>query len=176
MKRKIDLIRVQACPLSRSRGRLTVGGVSYPCLLGRSGIAAAKREGDGVTPRGALPLRGLFQRVDRAPRIPCALPFRAIRPEDAWCDDACDRRYNRLIRRPPGQEAEERLARGDRLYDVVVPLGWNDAPAVKGRGSAIFWHVARENGAPTAGCVAVAPDVFRKVLPRLSRHAVMMVT
>ena len=58
--------------------------------------------------------------------------------------------------------------RADRLYDVVVPLGWNDGPTVRGRGSAIFWHVARENGAPTAGCVAVAPEVFRKVLPRLA--------
>lgn len=175
MKRKIDLIRVQASPLSPSRGRLTVGGISYPCVLGRSGVATTKREGDGVTPRGLLPLRGLFQRLDRAPRIACALPFRAIRPQDAWCDDAGDRRYNRLIQRPPEDNAEERLARGDRLYDVIVPLGWNDAPVVRGRGSAIFWHVCRENGAPTAGCVAVTPEVFRKVLPRLSRHAVMVV-
>lgn len=175
MKRKIDLIRVQASPLSRSRGRLTVGGISYPCVLGRSGVAATKREGDGVTPRAVLPLRGLFQRLDRAPRIPCDLPFRAIRPQDAWCDDTGDRRYNRLIERPPEDNAEERLARGDRLYDVIVPLGWNDAPVVKGRGSAIFWHVCRENGTPTAGCVAVTPEVFRKVLPRLSRHAVMVV-
>ncbi|MBP0577688.1 hypothetical protein J8I29_00065 [Labrys sp. LIt4] len=175
MKRKIDLIRVQASPLSRSRGRLTVGGVSYPCVLGRSGVAATKREGDGVTPRAALPLRGLFQRLDRAPRIPSQLPFRAIRPQDAWCDDVCDRRYNTLIQRPLDQNAEERLARGDRLYDVIVPLGWNDAPIVKGRGSAIFWHVSRENNAPTAGCVAVTPAVFRKVLPRLSRHAVMII-
>lgn len=175
MKRKIDLIRVQASPLSRSRGRLTVGGVSYPCVLGRSGIAVTKREGDGVTPRAVLPLRGLFQRLDRAPRIPSQLSFRAIRPEDAWCDDVCDRRYNTLIHRPVEQNAEERLARGDRLYDVIVPLGWNDAPTVRGRGSAIFWHVSRENNAPTAGCVAVAPEVFRKVLPRLSRHAVMII-
>jgi len=45
----------------------------------------------------------------------------------------------------------------------------------KGRGSAIFWHLCREAGTPTAGCVAVDPAVFRKVLPRLSRRAVMTI-
>ncbi|MDQ0392430.1 L,D-transpeptidase family protein [Labrys monachus] len=154
---------------------MSAGSVSFACVLGRGGILAAKREGDGGTPRGRLPLRCLLQRTDRGRRIPSLLPFRAIRPEDAWCDDVADRRYNRLIRRAPGEPAEERLMRADRLYDIVVPLGWNDGPIVRGRGSAIFWHVARGNGAPTAGCVAVAPEVFRKVLPRLSRHAVMVI-
>ena len=175
MKRNISLIRVQASAGDRKRGRLSVGNASFACVLGRGGIVADKREGDGGTPRGCLPLRGLMQRGGRGPRIPGLLPFRAIRPEDAWCDDPRDRRYNTLIRQPPGEPAEERLARADRLYDILVPLGWNDGPIVRGRGSAIFWHVARENGAPTAGCVAVTPDVFRKVLPRLSRQAVMRI-
>ncbi|GLS22331.1 hypothetical protein GCM10007874_53490 [Labrys miyagiensis] len=175
MKRRIRLLRVQASPLCRTKGRLTVAGITFPCVLGRSGLVTAKREGDGGTPRGALPLRGLLQRRDRGPRIPSALPFHAIQPEDAWCDDVADRRYNKPIKRPLDQTSEERLTRADRLYDVIVPLGWNDGPIVKGRGSAIFWHLSRENGSPTAGCVAVTPDVFRKVLPRLSRHAVMVI-
>ncbi|WP_413991750.1 L,D-transpeptidase family protein [Labrys okinawensis] len=175
MKRQIRLLRVQASPLCHTKGRLTIAGVTFPCVLGRSGLVTAKREGDGGTPRGALPLRGLLQRRDRGPRIPSALPFHAIRPEDAWCDDVADRRYNKPIKRPLDQTSEERLTRADRLYDVIIPLGWNDGPIVKGRGSAIFWHLSRENGSPTAGCVAVTPDVFRKVLPRLSRHAVMVI-
>jgi L,D-peptidoglycan transpeptidase YkuD (ErfK/YbiS/YcfS/YnhG family) len=41
-------------------------------------------------------------------------------------------------------------------------LGWNDQPVVKGRGSAIFLHVARPDFAPTEGCVALAlPDLSR---------------
>jgi L,D-peptidoglycan transpeptidase YkuD (ErfK/YbiS/YcfS/YnhG family) len=35
-------------------------------------------------------------------------------------------------------------------------LGWNDAPVVRGRGSAIFLHVARPDYAPTEGCVALS--------------------
>jgi L,D-peptidoglycan transpeptidase YkuD (ErfK/YbiS/YcfS/YnhG family) len=174
MKQKLARIDVRRRPTCRTQGILTIGNVAYACVLGRSGIRVAKREGDGGTPRGSLPLRAVFQRRDRGPRLPSLLPFRQIAPELAWCDDAADRRYNRLIRRPEG-EAEERLWRQDRLYDIIVPLGWNDGPVVKGRGSAIFWHLCRPARTPTAGCVAVDAAVFRKVLPRLARKATMRI-
>lgn len=174
MKEKLVHLRVHALPGNRQRGRLIAGAVAYPCVLGRSGIVTGKREGDGGTPRAALPLRRVFQRTDRLARLATLLPSRAIRPTDAWCDDAGDRRYNRLIQKPGGA-SEERLWRQDRLYDVVVELGWNDRPVRRGRGSAIFWHVCRPDRTPTAGCVAVEPQVFRKLLPRLSRRAVMII-
>jgi L,D-peptidoglycan transpeptidase YkuD (ErfK/YbiS/YcfS/YnhG family) len=173
-KRKLTFIRVRRSALAPTRGLLEVGCVAYPCLLGRAGIVVAKREGDGGTPRARLRLRCVIQRLDKGSRLQSLLPFRATRPDDAWCDDPRDRRYNRRIRRPPGS-AQECLWRNDRLYDVIVTLGWNDGPIVRGRGSAIFWHVCRDKGGPTAGCIAVEPAVFRKVLPRLSRHAMMVI-
>ena len=173
-KPKLKLLRVMAHPTDHRRGILRVGGVDYSCILGRSGIVRDKREGDGGTPQGRLALRSVLQRPGRGARLAGTLPFRMTRRSDAWCDDPADRRYNRLVSLPAGT-AEERLWRSDRLYDVVVPLGWNDGPTVKGRGSAIFWHVCREAGTPTAGCVAVEPSVFRKILPRLSRRAVMVI-
>jgi L,D-peptidoglycan transpeptidase YkuD (ErfK/YbiS/YcfS/YnhG family) len=39
---------------------------------------------------------------------------------------------------------------------LIVPLGYNDNPPVTGLGSAIFLHVARDDYAPTEGCVALA--------------------
>jgi L,D-peptidoglycan transpeptidase YkuD (ErfK/YbiS/YcfS/YnhG family) len=171
---KLKVLRVRRHPTDRVRGILVAGSVSYPCVVGRSGIVVAKREGDGGTPRGRLALRCLIQRHDKGRRVQSLLPHRATRHEDAWCDDPADRRYNRLIRRPAGC-VEESLWRADGLYDLVVPLGWNDGPTVRGRGSAIFLHVWRGREAPTAGCVAVTPAVFRKVLPRLSREAVMVI-
>lgn len=158
----------------RRQGFLIAGSAIFPCALGRSGIVVAKREGDGGTPRARLPLRRVFYRADRLRRPSSLLPVRAITSRDAWCDDQNDRRYNRLIDRPPG-EAEERLARADNLYDVIVELGWNDAPVQRGRGSAIFWHLARPGFTPTAGCVAVTGDIFGKVLPRLARRCAIVV-
>jgi L,D-peptidoglycan transpeptidase YkuD (ErfK/YbiS/YcfS/YnhG family) len=173
-RQKLRILRVLAHPTRKSRGVIVAGGVAYPCALGRSGIVVGKREGDGGTPKARLRLRPGFHRSDRGRRPATALSLRPIRRGDAWCDDVADRRYNRLIDLPPGA-AEERLWRQDRLYDIVVPLGWNDGPVVRGRGSAIFWHVCRDGLGPTAGCVAVEPAVFRKLLPRLSRDAVMVI-
>lgn len=167
-------LRVFASVRDRSKGFLIAGAASFPCALGRSGILTRKREGDGGTPRADLPLRRVFYRADRIGRPLTLLPLRQIGPRDAWCDDATDRRYNRLIDRPPGQ-AEERLQREDKLYNVIVELGWNDRPVIRGRGSAIFWHLARPGFTPTAGCVAVEAHVFTKVLPRLARRCVISV-
>ena len=171
---RLTRLRVFASVRDRSKGFLVAGGSIFPCALGRAGIVTRKREGDGGTPRARLPLRSVLYRGDRQVRPHSALPLRAITPRDAWCDDAGDRRYNRLIERPPG-EAQERLQRDDQLYDIVVELGWNDAPVIRGRGSAIFWHLARPGLTPTAGCVAVERHVFVKLLPRLSRDCVMVV-
>ncbi len=158
----------------RSRGFVLAGLAAFPCALGRGGIVVMKREGDGGTPRAALPLRRVFCRRDKGPTPVTRLPRRWTTRTDAWCDDQADRRYNRLIARPPGA-AEERLWREDHLYDVIVELGWNDRPVRRGRGSAIFWHLPRAGLTPTAGCVATPRGVFRKVLPRLARKAVMVV-
>lgn len=174
MRRGLTELRVFASVRDRRKGFLIAGHAIFPCALGRSGIVARKREGDGGTPQARLPLRRVFFRADRMPRPRTPLSLRAITPRDAWCDDVSDRRYNRLIDRPPGA-AEERLARTDHLYDVIVELGWNDDPVIRGRGSAIFWHLPRAGFTPTAGCVAVERHVFQKLLPRLSRDCVMIV-
>lgn len=172
--RNLSSLRVFASVHDRRKGFLVAGGAVFPCALGRSGIGTVKREGDGRTPRTDLPLRSLFYRADRLARPRTLLPLKRIGPRDAWCDDQKDRRYNRLIDQPPG-EAEERLQREDHLYDVIVELGWNDRPVQRGRGSAIFWHLARPGFTPTAGCVAVEGHVFAKVLPRLARHCRIVV-
>ena len=173
-KRLVTQIFVHSLPGRPSRGIVHVGQAAFPCALGRSGIHAVKREGDGRTPRAHLPLRRVFYRDDRLRRPASLQAVRAIRPTDAWCDDAGDRRYNRLISRPPGS-AEECLTRADHLYDVVVELGWNDRPVRRHCGSAIFWHGARDGFTPTAGCVAIRREDFAKILPRLARDAVMVI-
>lgn len=123
--------------------------------LGRSSIVPLKREGDGGTPLGRFPMRQVLYRADRIPRPRTKLPVRAIRADDGWCENPADRNYNRLVKLSPRSGAD-RLQRADQLYDLVLVLGHNDRPRVKGKGSAIFVHLARPGYAPTAGCIALA--------------------
>ncbi len=143
---------------------LTIGGDGWLCLgarryraaLGRSGISAQKREGDGATPAGILPLRQVLYRRDRLARPATRLAARAIAAQDGWCDDPNDSaQYNRPVLLPNPARAEH-LWREDGLYDLLVVLGHNDDPPVPGLGSAIFLHVARPDFGPTEGCVALA--------------------
>jgi L,D-peptidoglycan transpeptidase YkuD (ErfK/YbiS/YcfS/YnhG family) len=123
--------------------------------IGRGGVRSDKREGDGATPAGVLPLRRVLYRADRIGVPVCATPRAPLAPQDGWCDDPGHADYNRLVRLPhPARH--EALWRDDGLYDVIGVLGWNDAPVAPGRGSAIFLHVARPQYAPTEGCIALA--------------------
>ncbi len=130
------------------------------CATGRAGISASKREGDGATPAGNFAMRFLLYRPDRGAAPRTGLPVRPIATDDGWCDAPADPAYNRLIQLPYPAGAEA-LWRADALYDLVVPLGYNDLPVVPGLGSAIFLHLATPDFAPTAGCVALArPDLI----------------
>lgn len=145
-------------------GILRLGPHAWRCALGRGGIRADKREGDGATPAGLLPLRRVLYRADRvAPPAPCAVPVEPLAPEDGWCDDPMHPDYNRRITLP-NPARHERLWRDDALYDLVGILGWNDMPVRRGRGSAIFLHPAREDFAPTDGCIALRVADLRAAL------------
>ena len=144
-------------------GRLVLGGLVFRAALGRGGVRRDKQEGDGATPPGLLPLRRVLYRADRVRAPECTVPVEPIVPTDGWCDDATQADYNRMIRLPYDGHYEE-LWRQDGLYDVVGVLGWNDAPVRRGRGSAIFMHVARSDYPPTEGCIALALGDLRQVL------------
>ena len=177
MKRtRLPRLRVRALVTDRTRGQLLAGAVVIPCALGRSGIAQAKREGDGASPRGAFRLRGGVYRPDHFGARPSSpLPLRPSAPGDGWCDDARDRRYNRPIRLPAPGVSAEAMWREDGLYDVVLDIDYNRARIRPGRGSAIFMHVARAGYRPTEGCVALAkPDLVR-LLRRLGPRTVLRI-
>jgi L,D-peptidoglycan transpeptidase YkuD (ErfK/YbiS/YcfS/YnhG family) len=142
-------------------GRLTLRNEVFRAALGRAGVRLHKEEGDEATPLGILVLRRVLYRLDRLSGPLCGVPIEPIGEADGWCDDPTHRDYNRMVRLPHEAHAEE-LWRSDHLYDVVGVLGWNDAPPVRGLGSAIFLHVAAPDYPPTAGCVALAlPDLLR---------------
>jgi L,D-peptidoglycan transpeptidase YkuD (ErfK/YbiS/YcfS/YnhG family) len=146
-----------------SSGLLTHRNRLYRCALGRGGLKANKREGDGATPIGQFFVRELLYRRDRIAIPTTGLVARVIQPDFGWSDDPADPAYNREVHRPH-QYGHESLFREDNLYDLIVPLGYNDNPPVTGLGSAIFLHVARDGYTPTEGCVALALVDLLRVL------------
>ena len=105
----------------------------------------------------------MLYRADRGTAPVCRVPVEPLAPEDGWCDDPSHPDYNRAVRLPhPARH--EHLWRDDPVYDVIGVLGWNDRPVVRGRGSAIFLHVARPDLAPTEGCIALPPRDLRAAL------------
>jgi L,D-peptidoglycan transpeptidase YkuD (ErfK/YbiS/YcfS/YnhG family) len=166
--RKVTLgtISVRARPGQPTRGWLVAGPLALPVALGRGGIKANKREGDGGTPRGRFRLKRLWWRNDRLAKPRTLLPLRRIGTADGWCEDPRDRRYNQPIRLGAGHPGD-RLKRADHLYDLIVELDHNTRPRIAGRGSAVFVHIARPGFAPTAGCVALTAPALRRLVARL---------
>jgi L,D-peptidoglycan transpeptidase YkuD (ErfK/YbiS/YcfS/YnhG family) len=164
--RPLSAIGVHPAAGDPRRGWLTADGWTVPVGLGRGGILANKREGDGGTPRGTFHPRQLWWRADRHSRPRTFLPVRAIRPEHAWCEDPADRHYNQPIRLTR-EQGGDRLTRKDHLYDFIVEIDHNTKPRVAGRGSAVFLHLARANFGPTAGCVSMTRAAMLRLLRRL---------
>ena len=159
-------IRIRAAAGNPCRGWLVAGHHAIPVALGRGGIIASKREGDGGTPKGIFRPRQLWWRADRAPRPQTFLPVRAIHPEDAWCEDPASRHYNQAIKL--GRQASgDRLTRDDHLYDFIIEIDHNTQPTIAGRGSAVFLHLARPNFSPTAGCVSMTKSAMLQLLRRM---------
>jgi len=143
-------------------------GRQFACAIGWGGVRSNKREGDGATPAGRFPLRRVHYRPDRMAPPRTALPIAPLSPRDGWCDDPGHPLYNRPLRLPHDARHEE-LWRLDRVYDLIVILGHNDAPVVPGLGSAVFLHVAQPDYTPTAGCVAVAAGDLLAILAGVDR-------
>ena len=167
------MLVVRARPGNPSQGILQAGSKVFACALGRSGISASKREGDGATPLGAMRLLGGYLR-GRSFQHRSKLPLAPITPDLGWCEVPDDRNYNRPVKIPYGA-SHERMRREDRLYDACLVLDWNISPRRRGRGSAIFFHLARPGFTPTQGCVAVTARTMARLLPLISDRTVVRV-
>ena len=144
---------------------LHVDGKVYKVQIGASGFINGdlKREGDLATPCGVYPIREIYYRSDKIQLPPVKIPSHQINKNDGWCDDPKDSAYNQFVKLPYPASCEN-LWREDRIYDIIVIIGYNDSPPITGRGSAIFIHIARDDFRPTAGCVALDKDDLLEVL------------
>jgi L,D-peptidoglycan transpeptidase YkuD (ErfK/YbiS/YcfS/YnhG family) len=171
---RLRVLRVRSRPGARARGWLIAGSLRFPCALGPAGIVRNKREGDGATPAGRFQILWGYYRPDRRRADAGGVALRPMRRDTGWCEDPASRRYNRPVRLP-ATEGVDRMWRADALYDLTFVLDFNYTRRSKGRGSAIFFHIARPGLTPTAGCVAISAADMRKLAPRLARGVTMRI-
>ncbi len=160
--------------LQVSNNLLRWNGKTYRCAIGKGGFSADKKEGDGCTPLGVFALRECWYRADRLEAPQTKLPLRIITPEDGWCDDPSHPDYNRHVRLPFAA-SHENLHREDPVYDLIIPLGYNDNPIAPGEGSAIFMHIAKPDYSGTEGCIALnLPDLL-EILRDVSQNTMIRI-
>jgi L,D-peptidoglycan transpeptidase YkuD (ErfK/YbiS/YcfS/YnhG family) len=135
----------------------------FTASIGRNGFAAtgAKVEGDGKTPTGIFSLGQLFS---YEPTIDTKLSFIQSNAEDKWVDDSTSADYNKYIRGNTDAKSFEHLLLNSIYYKYCMVIEYNTHPVVKGKGSAIFFHLADENYTPTAGCVAIEEPAMQSIL------------
>ena len=58
----------------------------------------------------------------------------------------------------------KKMRRNDDLYKLGIVVEYNTENTIKGHGSAIFVHIHRGPGKPTAGCVAMSEDKLEEIV------------
>ena len=146
---------------------LTYGQYKVKCAIGKRGIDYKKKEGDLITPSGEYKIKFILYRKDRIKKINTKLKKVVIKKDMGWCDDPRSTKYNKLIKLPFRYSAEK-LFRRDNVYDIVLVLNYNINPTYKGKGSAIFIHIAKKNYKNTLGCIAVRKKDLKKIVKKIN--------
>lgn len=145
------------------------------CAIGKRGINIKKKEGDLITPKGTFKIKKLLYRRDKIGAINTKLKKIVIKKNMGWCNDTKSKDYNKLISFPFRFTAE-RLYRKDNIYDLILVLNYNMNPIRKGKGSAIFIHIAKNNFGATEGCVALKKNNLKKIIKKLNKNIKVIIT
>jgi L,D-peptidoglycan transpeptidase YkuD (ErfK/YbiS/YcfS/YnhG family) len=143
--------------------------LKFRCALGKAGIKKKIKEGDNITPKGIYEILTIYYRQDRIKKIKCSIKKIKITKKIGWCDDLKSQYYNKQINLP-SKLSHENLYRNDNLYDIVCVVSYNTNPILRGKGSAIFLHVARNNYQKTKGCIALKKKHLIQLLSLIKKN------
>ena len=149
-----------------NKNYLTYNKLKFKCAIGKKGISYKKKEGDLITPKGQYKIKYILYRKDRV-KIATKLKKRVIKKNMGWCDDPKSKQYNKLVKLP-FIFSHEKLYKKENIYDIVLVLNYNMNPIKKNKGSAIFIHIAKNNFAKTAGCVAIKKTNLIKLIKEIN--------
>ena len=153
----------------KKSGYLKYKNFKFRCALGKAGIKQKEKEGDFITPKGKFKLIKIYYRSDRIKKISSVLKKIKIKKNMGWCDDVSSNYYNKQIKINK-KFSHEKLYRKDNVYDIVVVLNYNLNPIIKGKGSAIFLHVAKKNYKKTQGCIALKKNELLNLVSKIKRN------
>ncbi|WP_165932680.1 L,D-transpeptidase family protein [Flavobacterium cellulosilyticum] len=122
--------------------------------IGKKGFAhpLQKSEGDGKSPTGIFKLGKLFSYEKQGNIL---LENQQSTKDDKWIDDVNSADYNKHISGVINAKSFENLLLKNDAYKYCVVIEYNRNPIIKGKGSAIFFHLATKEPNYTAGCVAI---------------------
>ena len=155
-------------------GRRVAG--PFRARVGFNGLSAHHREGDGTTPLGTFAIGPTIYGLDPNPGV--RLAYHRLRCGDWWDEDPASPTYNTFRHvtcgtKPPFGGTSEALWRATVAYREFAFVEYNAAPAIPGRGSAIFLHDDR--GRATNGCVSLPRAQLIGILRRLRPGAAMQI-
>ena len=153
----------------KKSGYLKYKNFKFRCALGKGGIKQKEREGDFITPKGKFKLIKIYYRSDRIKKISSTLKKIKIKKNMGWCDDVSSNYYNKQIKINK-KISHEKLHRKDNVYDIIVVLNYNLNPIIKGKGSAIFLHVAKKNYNKTQGCIALKKNELLSLVSKIKKN------
>lgn len=134
--------------------------------------APIKKEGDQRTPAGIFKIGGAY---GYAPKIKHfdKLPYRQITERDLWVEDQISPYYNQhlILSTSPKTvwQHKAQMRQNDHAHSLKLYIGHNDSmlggESLPGRGSAIFFHIWRNNGdSSTAGCTTMTERSLKKLI------------
>jgi L,D-peptidoglycan transpeptidase YkuD (ErfK/YbiS/YcfS/YnhG family) len=149
----------------QAKGCWVAAAGPYTARLGKNGLSADRREGDGTTPTGTFRIGRTMYGNEANPGV--RFRYRRLRCGDWWDEDPYSPTYNSFQHvpcgtRPPFGGDSEGMWEQPRPYPFLAVIEYNMRPVVPGRGSGIFLHA--QTGGPTIGCVSLKKDELRAVL------------
>lgn len=128
--------------------------------IGKNGFALPnqKVEGDSKSPTGIFKLGKLFSYEKQTNTL---LENQQTTKDDKWIDDVNSADYNKYVSGSTDAKSYENLLLNNDVYKYCTVIEYNTNPVIKGKGSAIFFHLALKPASFTAGCVAIKEEYMK---------------
>ena len=146
-------------------------------IVGKNGLSKNKREGDGKSPIGMYSFGTAFGSQSKPANL--KLPYKKSTKYDYWIDDVKSKDYNKWVtyKGNPQKKWKSFERMNNELYKYGVVINYNTNPILKGKGSAIFLHIWRNEKGVTAGCVATSEKNLLTILkwidPKKNTHMII---